>query len=135
MATSIRSDSRFTIHSNLCILKIAIQTNDHIEILCANYYIIFRCRLPWNQTTLIGCIASRLYALLFGQSYVILNGVFGSYFVSIVHHHNAFNKHYHALCEQLNEISHKRNNAFEAKQMLIKIIKFHTAAKRYIRYI
>lgn len=92
-------------------------------------------RLPWNQQSLIGCIASRFYALLFGQSYVVLNGVFGSYFVSIVHHHNAFSRHYHALCEQLDEISHKGNNGFEAKQTLTKIIKFHTAAKGYSLFI
>ncbi|XP_055301621.1 odorant receptor 85b-like [Sitodiplosis mosellana] len=110
-------------------LFICYRADGYIDPARLSLYNPFKFVLPWNQKSLIGCIASRLYALLFGQSYVILNGVAGSYFVAIVHHHNTFYKHYDALCGQINEISQMENNGPMAKHTLIKLIKFHTAAK------
>lgn len=130
MVTSIQPGFHSTIHLNLCISNDFQSIKKMISEFYTHEFLIHQfCRLPWNQKSLIGCIASRLYALLFGQSYVILNGVSGSYFVSVVHHHQTFYQHYHALCEQINEISEIKNNGSQAKQKLIKLIKFHTAAK------
>lgn len=129
MVTSIQCDFRFITPLNLCIFDDFFLLKNQISYLAQ--YISFFSRLPWNQQTLLGCIASRLYALLFGQSYVILNGVTGSYFVSIVHHHETFYKHYHALCEQINEISEMKNNGPKAQHILTKLVKFHTAAKGF----
>lgn len=129
MVISIQRDFRFIIHSNLCIFDHFFYSETEFSYLL-NISILF-FRLPWNQQSLLGCIASRLYALLFGQTYVILNGVTGSYFVSIVHHHETFYKHYHALCEQINEISEMENNGPKAQHILTKLIKFHTAAKGF----
>lgn len=136
MVTSTQPDYRFLILLNLCIF-FQITFFKHLILIRSWYFMIFSLffSLPWNQQSLIGCIASRLYALLFGQSYVVLNGVTGSYFVSIVHHHNAFYQHYTALCEQINEISVMENNGPQAKYTIIKLIKFHTAAKGFDKFI
>ncbi|XP_031633852.1 putative odorant receptor 92a [Contarinia nasturtii] len=119
----------YQVFLTLLSLFICYRADGYIDPARLSLYNPFKFVLPWNQKSLIGCIASRLYALLFGQSYVILYGVFSSYFVSIVHHHNAFYKHYHAICEQINELSQLEHNGSKGKYTLIKLIKFHTAAK------
>lgn len=78
---------------------------------------------PWNQKTIVGCLATIIITTKAGAEYLhIVDGLL-TFLITIGDYHHAFSENLHTILERMNEITlkHNRENA-EIKKMLCEII-------------
>lgn len=85
---------------------------------------------PWNQQTIMSWIVDEMISFPAGSAYLLVNGAFISFFITICEYHRAFYKY---LCEIIadcdNLVVSKAGGRHDLKFLLRKFIRFHISAK------
>lgn len=105
-----------TIHVRDFHLKCFVTTN---EMRFKNFIL---SSLPWNRTTFLGYLGEIVFTALLGLSYMTVNGVVLTLFISICYHHLAF----YTIFKQSIDRYKRRDERF-----LCDLIRFHISIKRY----
>lgn len=81
--------------------------------------------LPWDQSTLFGYVLEMFVVIYEGQTYMISNGVFLLFFISICCHHQAFYRMFKHSMTKLDHHDANRND----KRFLCDVIRFHASVR------
>lgn len=78
---------------------------------------------PWNQKTIVGCLATIITTTKAGAEYLHIVDGLSTFLITICDYHHAFLENLHMILDRMNPITlkHNQKNA-EIKEMLCKII-------------
>lgn len=107
--------------------KLVYVWNVSYEINFSKDFIFFSFRLPWNQHTLIGWMVETIFYLNSASTFLFVNAVFLTFFITICEYHSAFYELFRSEIERMNGMIELHQNV---KRIICDSIKLHAAAKK-----
>lgn len=106
---------------NLCMFEMFLMKSIFQKIF------FFSFRLPWNQHTLIGWMVETIFYLNSASTFLFVNAVFLTFFITICEYHSAFYELFRSEIERMNGMIELDQNV---KRIICDSIKLHAAAKK-----